>query len=126
MGVSVEDVVDIKNVIYNSSCFSLDLNLNDEEDKNQLIDMVADEKTTEDIFFNEELRGILLDCLDGLREQEIEIIKYRFGFYGNKTYTLEEVGKKYGVTRERIRQIEANVLRKLRNPAKRKKFEGYI
>ena len=54
-----------------------------------------------------------------LTDKEREVVKYRFGFYG-KVYTLEEIGKIYGVTRERVRQIEARALRKVRAMADRK------
>ena len=86
---------------------------------------MADEETTEDIYFNKELREIINECLSELRPQEIDVLKYRFGFYGGRIYKLEEVGKIYGVTRERIRQIESKALRKLKNPSRSKKFNGY-
>lgn len=124
LDMSLNDVEDIKNVIYNNYCFSLDYCLGEDED-NAVIDVMADEETTEDIYFNKELREIINECLSELRPQEIDVLKYRFGFYGGRIYKLEEVGKIYGVTRERIRQIESKALRKLKNPSRSKKFNGY-
>ena len=63
--------------------------------------------------------------MDALSERERSILRMRFGLDDGRTKTLEEVGKSFGVTRERIRQIEAKALRKLRHPSRAKKFEDY-
>jgi len=64
--------------------------------------------------------------IDTLKEREAEVIKYRFGFMDGKEWTLEELGGKFGVTRERIRQIEAKAIRKLRHGKAGKIVKDFI
>ena len=61
-----------------------------------------------------------------LSDREAKVLKMRFGLAGYKPMTLEEVGREFGVTRERIRQIEAKALRKLKHPSRRKKLQDYL
>jgi RNA polymerase primary sigma factor len=68
----------------------------------------------------------LEEVLGTLSEREAKVLKLRFGLEGTKAMTLEEVGKVFGVTRERIRQIEAKALRKLKHPSRRKKLQDYL
>jgi RNA polymerase primary sigma factor len=68
----------------------------------------------------------LEEVLGTLSEREAKVLKLRFGLEGSKAMTLEEVGKVFGVTRERIRQIEAKALRKLKHPSRRKKLQDYL
>jgi RNA polymerase primary sigma factor len=72
------------------------------------------------------LKDHLDEVLATLSEREAKVLKLRFGLEGNKQMTLEEVGKVFGVTRERIRQIEAKALRKLKHPSRRKKLQDYL
>lgn len=72
------------------------------------------------------LKDHLDDVLSTLSDREARVLKLRFGLEGNKQMTLEEVGKVFGVTRERIRQIEAKALRKLKHPSRRKKLQDYL
>lgn len=72
------------------------------------------------------LKESIESVLDGLDEREGDVLKMRFGLMGNIPQTLEEVGKKFGVTRERIRQIEAKALRKLRHPSRKKQLQDYL
>lgn len=72
------------------------------------------------------LKNHLDEVLATLSEREAKVLKLRFGLEGNKQMTLEEVGKVFGVTRERIRQIEAKALRKLKHPSRRKKLQDYL
>ena len=72
------------------------------------------------------LKDHLDEVLDTLSDREARVLKLRFGLEGNKQMTLEEVGKVFGVTRERIRQIEAKALRKLKHPSRRKKLQDYL
>ena len=72
------------------------------------------------------LRGHLSEVLNGLNERERRILELRYGLSDGCPCTLEEVGQQYNVTRERIRQIEAKALRKLRHPTRRVKLEGFL
>lgn len=81
--------------------------------------------TVEDIVFDKELRKEMERVLETLPQKEKDVLKLRFGWEDGKTRTLEEVGIIYGVTRERIRQIEAKAIRKLRHPARVKKLKDY-
>jgi len=72
------------------------------------------------------LKDHLDEVLDTLSDREAKVLKLRFGLEGSKQMTLEEVGKVFGVTRERIRQIEAKALRKLKHPSRRKKLQDYL
>ena len=67
-----------------------------------------------------------MDVLKSLTEREQKVILLRFGLEDGKPRTLEEVGKVFGITRERIRQIEAKSLRKLRNPSKTKRLKDFL
>ena len=88
------------------------------EDKNSVTPENRSEKNM--------LRESILSTMSGLNEREQMIIKLRFGIDDGRARTLEEVGKVYNVTRERIRQIEAKALEKLRQPSRSKKLEDFI
>ena len=99
------------------------------EDKESFLgDFIKDESTPSpvDAASKELLKGHLDEVLDTLSDREARVLKLRFGLEGNKQMTLEEVGKVFGVTRERIRQIEAKALRKLKHPSRRKKLQDYL
>jgi len=66
------------------------------------------------------------DVLDGLSERERKVLELRFGLLDGEARTLEEVGQEFRVTRERIRQIEAKALRKLRHPLRSRKLKDYL
>ena len=114
-------------MVYSVEPVSLEVPIGEDEDST-LGEFVADaeELLPEDFAMNNDLRDTLLEMLSKLPDRERDIIMLRFGFYDGKPRTLEEVGKKYGVTRERIRQIEGKALRKLRHPARTKKLEKLL
>jgi RNA polymerase primary sigma factor len=72
------------------------------------------------------LKDRLKEVLTTLTEREQEVLTLRFGLHDGYSRTLEEVGRKFNVTRERIRQIEAKALRKMRHPTRIRKLEGFI
>ncbi len=106
---------------------SLSTPIGDEEDS-FLGDFIEDESQPSpyEQTSSELLKDAVGDVLDSLDPREAEVLKLRFGLEGEEPKTLEEVGKIFGVTRERIRQIEAKAIRKLRLPAKRKGLSDYI
>lgn len=99
-----------------------------EEDDSHLGDFVQDENVQEpeDAASFVLLREQLLEVMDTLTEREQRVVSLRFGLDDGKTRTLEEVGKEFQVTRERIRQIEAKALRKLRHPSRSRKLKDYL
>ncbi len=88
------------------------------EDDTQLGDLIADEDSVcpAEVAEREDLRQVIRRMLEGLSEREARILRKRFGILERRNYTLEEVGRDFSLTRERIRQIEAKALSKLRNP----------
>ena len=72
------------------------------------------------------LKERLQEVLTTLTDRERQVLDYRFGLTDGYSLTLEEVGKQFNVTRERIRQIEAKALRKLRHPTRMRKLEGFL
>ena len=99
-----------------------------EEDDSHLGDFVPDERnmSPEEFATNEMLKDEIADVLLTLTEREEKVIRLRFGLEDGKSRTLEEVGQMFGVTRERIRQIEAKALRKLRHPSRSRKLKDYM
>lgn len=124
MGLTEEKVRQI--MLYSREPVSLEVTIGEDEDST-LGEFVADEEELlpEDYVMNNNLRDKLLEMISSFSDRERDVIMLRFGFYDGKPRTLEEVGQKYGVTRERIRQIESKALRKLKHPARIKKLEGY-
>ena len=113
MDISLQTVNEIRKSIELSKTSSYDKILEDE--KNEIGEGIEDERNSitekTNQIFNEELINYI-NGLDILLEKEKEVIKLRFGFYG-EIYTLQEIADIYGVTRERVRQIEAKCLKKL-------------
>ena len=105
---------------------SLDTPVGDEEDTS-IGSFVEDDHTPgpADATSNALLAEALKEILDTLTEREADVLKMRFGMYDGRTHTLEEVGQIFGVTRERIRQIENKAIRKLRHPSRAKKIKDF-
>lgn len=99
-----------------------------EEEESELGDFIPAEDvlSLEDIVASRELRRRLEEVLGTLKDREQQVLRMRFGLDDGKPRTLEDVGHRFGVTRERIRQIEAKALRKLRHPSRIKKLKGFL
>ena len=106
---------------------SLETPIGEEEDSH-LGDFVEDDKIVEpsELASYTLLKEQLMEVLDSLTPREEKVLKLRFGIEDGRTRTLEEVGKEFNVTRERIRQIEAKALRKLRHPSRSKKLKDFL
>ncbi len=106
---------------------SLEMPVGEEQDSH-LGDFIPDEMTLgpTDAASHQLLREQMEDVLTSLSPREGRVLQLRFGLKDGKSHTLEEVGKKFGVTRERIRQIEAKALRKLRHPSRSRKLRDYL
>ncbi len=125
MNVSVDKIRDIYKI--SQEPVSLETPIG-EEDDSHLGDFVPDERnmSPEEYATNEMLKDEISEVLLTLTEREEKVIRLRFGLEDGKSRTLEEVGQMFGVTRERIRQIEAKALRKLRHPSRSRKLKDYM
>ena len=125
MGITVEKVREIHKIAQEP--VSLETPIGEEEDSH-LGDFIPDEDApapAEAAAFSM-LKEQLVEVLNTLTEREQKVLKLRFGLEDGRSRTLEEVGKEFDVTRERIRQIEAKALRKLRHPTRSKKLKDYL
>ena len=125
MGISVEKVREVIKI--SQDPVSLETPIGEEEDSH-LGDFVPDASsmTPEEYATNEILKEEIKSVLETLQEREQEVLELRFGLIDGTSHTLEEVGKRFNVTRERIRQIEAKALRKLRHPSRAKKLKDFL
>ena len=125
MGMPVEKVRDILKIMQEP--VSLETPIGEEEDPH-LGDFIPDEDASEpsEAASFSLLREQLEEVLDTLAPREKKVLELRFGIVDGRTRTLEEVGKEFNVTRERIRQIEAKALRKLRHPSRSKKLRDFL
>ncbi len=125
MGITVDKVREIQKIAQEP--VSLETPIGEEEDSH-LGDFIPDEDVpapAEAAAFSM-LKEQLVEVLDTLTDREQKVLKLRFGLEDGRSRTLEEVGKEFDVTRERIRQIEAKALRKLRHPSRSKKLKDYL
>lgn len=125
MGLPAEKVIEIQKIAQDP--VSLETPIGEEEDSH-LVDFIEDTKTVapDNAAAQAMLREQLIQALHKLTPREEKVIRLRYGLDDGKQRTLEEVGREFNVTRERIRQIEAKALRKLRNPTKSKKLRDYL
>ncbi len=126
MEIEVDKVEHIMKIKQDIS--SLDASIRDDEEDSVLADFIEDEDTVspEESATGQLLKEQVKDMLGALTEREQKILKLRFGLEDGKSHTLEEVGQEFAVTRERIRQIEAKALAKLRKHRDAKKLHDYI
>ncbi|MBS7304216.1 MAG: RNA polymerase sigma factor RpoD [Clostridiales bacterium] len=125
MGVPEEKVIEIQKIAQDP--VSLETPIGEEEDSH-LVDFIEDDKTVapSDVAAYAVLKEQMLSVLHKLTPREEMVLRLRYGIDDGRPRTLEEVGKEFNVTRERIRQIEAKALRKLRHPSKKKKLEDFL
>ena len=125
MGMSAEKVREIMKIAQDP--VSLETPIGEEEDSH-LGDFIQDEDTPApaDAASQTILREVIERELHTLTPREEHVIKLRFGLYDGRTRTLEEVGQEFNITRERIRQIEAKALRKLRHPSRARHLKGFL
>ena len=125
MGIGVDKVREVMKI--SQDPVSLETPIG-EEDDSHLGDFIKDERSMspEEYATNEILKEEIKSVLLTLQEREQEVLELRFGLVDGTSHTLEEVGKKFNVTRERIRQIEAKALRKLRHPSRAKKLKDFL
>ncbi len=124
LNLPVEKIIEANRTA--ADTLSLDTPVGDEEDTS-IGSFVEDERTPgpADATSNAMLAEALKEILNTLTEREADVLRMRFGMYDGRTHTLEEVGQIFGVTRERIRQIENKAIRKLRHPSRSKKIKDF-
>ena len=125
MGITVDKVREVMKI--SQDPVSLETPIG-EEDDSHLGDFIKDERSMspDEYATNEILKEQIQETLSTLQEREREVLELRFGLIDGTSHTLEEVGKKFNVTRERIRQIEAKALRKLSHPSRAKKLKDFL
>ena len=125
MGFSEEKVREIQKIAQDP--VSLETPIGEEEDSH-LGDFIEDDNAPapSEAASYALLKEQLMEVLNTLTEREEKVLRLRFGLDDGRARTLEEVGKEFNVTRERIRQIEAKALRKLRHPSRSKKLKDYL
>ncbi len=124
MGITAEKVQQIQKI--SQEPISLEAPVGEEEDSS-LGDFISDPTALNPYEYsvNEWVKKSLDEVLQTLTDREEKVLRLRYGLLDGKTHTLEEVGKEFGVTRERIRQIEGKALRKLRQPSRKKKLKDF-
>lgn len=125
MDIELEKIGEIRKIKQNPTSLATPIG---EEKDSKLQDIIPDDwsQTPEDYATNEYLKNQLHEILDSLQDRERRVLSLRFGLDDGVSRTLEEVGKEFGVTRERIRQIEAKALKKLKEKSSQQKLDDYI
>lgn len=125
MGVEVDKIYQIEKI--SQDTISLELPVGDDDDRSRLSDFISDDKiiSPDQEVAHSILTDQITEILDTLSEKERKILEMRHGLLDGTYHTLEEVGKEFGVTRERIRQIEAKALEKIRQHEKARRLKSY-
>ena len=125
MGVEVEKIYQIEKI--SQDTISLELPVGEDDDRSRLSDFISDDKITapDQEVAHSILTDQIMEILDTLSEKERKILEMRHGLVDGTYHTLEEVGREFGVTRERIRQIEAKALEKIRQHEKARRLKSY-
>lgn len=125
MEIEIEKIAEIRKIKQNPTSLATPIG---EEKDSKLQDIIPDDwsQSPEDYATSEYLKNQLRDILDSLQDRERRVLSLRFGLDDGVSRTLEEVGKEFGVTRERIRQIEAKALKKLKEKSAQQKLDDYI
>lgn len=107
---------------------SLETPLSSDKDANTISDLMEDTKGAdpEEVLINKTLQESIEDVLSTLTEKESSVIRYRFGLNGERPHSLKEIGDKYNLTKERIRQIEKKAISRLRHPSRSQKLKSYV
>jgi RNA polymerase primary sigma factor len=99
----------------------------DDEGESELADFIEDDSPAlDEVVADATLRALFQEMLQDLPPREVRILKMRYGLVDGETSTLDEIGRKVGVTRERVRQIETKVLNRLRHPARIRRLRGFL
>ncbi|NCB33742.1 MAG: RNA polymerase sigma factor RpoD, partial [Erysipelotrichia bacterium] len=124
-GISPEKVREIQKIALEPVSLETPIG---EEDDSHLGDFIEDKDalSPDEYANNQLLKDEINSVLGGLTDREEKVLRLRFGLYDGRTRTLEEVGKEFNVTRERIRQIEAKALRKLKHPTRSKRLKDFF
>ena len=125
MGVEVEKIYQIEKI--SQDTISLEMPIGEDDDRSRLSDFISDDKivSPDQEVSHSILTDQIMEILDTLSEKERKILEMRHGLVDGTYHTLEEVGKEFGVTRERIRQIEAKALEKIRQHEKARRLKSY-
>ena len=126
LNMDEDHVADLINI--SRDLISLETPVYAEKDSSLLGDFVEDEgyRPPEDVFIEQSLKDDINEVLHTLTDKEAEIIQYRFGLNGRSPLSLKEIGDKYNLTKERIRQIEKKALKRLQHPKRSQLLESYI
>jgi RNA polymerase primary sigma factor len=118
------DVADIIRV--SKQALSLETPVKDGESRTFIDFLESSIDNAEDVLLKDDLKQALDDMINELDPREVQIIKLRFGFDDEDVYTLDELGKLFGVSRERVRQLESRALDKLKKKANNKSLQDYL
>ena len=126
LGINEQEVTEANKYVISMS--SLDTPIGGEDEEVTIGSFIADPNISDPVenCERQDLHNALNKVLSTLSEREANILKLRFGFDGNQPMTLEEVGQQYGITKERVRQIEIKALQKMRNPVRSNQIKEYL